>query len=78
MTYSHDLRIKALDYIENGGSKTEASRIFGITSQTLFNWIKRRRQGKLSPNQIRKRNPYRIEEEKLRCIVPNCDGEVDL
>ena len=36
MTYSHDLRIKALDYIENGGSQVEASRIFGVTVHINF------------------------------------------
>ena len=50
MAYSHDLRIKALDYIEKGGSKEDASRIFGITLRTLFNWIKRKKQGCLAPN----------------------------
>lgn len=69
MTYSHDLRIKALDYIEKGGSKAEASRIFGITTQTLFNWIKRNRKGNLSPNQIRRRHPYKIEAEKFKAYI---------
>jgi len=69
MTYSQDLRTKALDYIENGSSKAEASRIFGVTTQTLFNWIKRKKQGKLPPKQTRKRVPYRIEEEKLKDYI---------
>lgn len=69
MTYSHDLRTKALDYIENGGSKAEASRIFGVTTQTLFNWIKRRREGKLSPSRKKERLPYKIEEKKLKDYI---------
>lgn len=69
MTYSHDLRIKCLDYIENGGSKAEASRIFGVTTQTLFNWIKRKKKGNLSPKRTRKRYPYKIEEEKLKNYI---------
>jgi len=69
MTYSEDLRIKSLDYIENGGSKAEASRIFGVTTQTLFNWIKRKRKGNLPPKRTKKRRPYKIEEEKLKDYI---------
>jgi len=38
MTYSHDLRIKTLNYIEKGGSKIEASYIFGVMLRALFHW----------------------------------------
>lgn len=69
MAYSHDLRIKALDYIEKGGSKEDASRIFGITLRTLFNWIKRKKQGCLAPNQRRKRKPHKIDDEKLKAYI---------
>jgi len=69
MAYSHDLRIKALDYIEKGGSKEDASRIFGITLRTLFNWIKRKKQGCLAPNQKRRRKPHKIDGEKLKAYI---------
>lgn len=69
MTYSHDLRIKALDYIEKGGSKVEASQIFGITLRTLFHWIKRKKQGCLAPGQRKQRRPHKIEGEKLKAYI---------
>jgi transposase len=69
MAYSHDLRIKALDYIERGGSKEDASRIFGITLRTLFNWIKRKKLGCLAPNRRRKRKPHKIDDEKLKTYI---------
>jgi transposase len=69
MVYSHDLRMKALSYIENGGSKEEACQIFGITLRTLFNWIKRKKQGCLAPNQKRQRKSYKIDEEKLKAYI---------
>lgn len=69
MTYSHDLRIKALDYIEKGGSQVEASRIFGITVQTLCNWAYRKRQGNLPPKQERERTPYKINNQLLKEYV---------
>jgi transposase len=69
MTYSNDLRIKALDYIEKGGSKEEASQIFGITIRTLFNWIKRKKIGCLSPSKRKERTPHKIDSEKLKAYL---------
>jgi transposase len=69
MTYSNDLRIKALDYIEKGGSKEEASQIFGITIRTLFNWIKRKKTGCLAPSKRKERTPHKIDIEKLRAYL---------
>ena len=39
MTYSLDLREAALSYIKNGGSKVEASRLFGFSRNTLYRWL---------------------------------------
>lgn len=39
MTYSIDLREAALSYIKNGGSKVEASRLFGFSRNTLYRWL---------------------------------------
>jgi len=66
MTYSTDLRARALNYIEKGGSKEEASRIFGITIRTLFNWMKRKKENSLAPKKRKERTPHKIENEKLR------------
>lgn len=75
MTYSHDLRTKALDYIEQGKSKVETSQIFGVTVQTLIAWCKRKKQGKLSPNTTRNRKPQKLEAEKLKAhIAKNPDS----
>lgn len=69
MTYSNDLRTKALDYIEKGGSKEEASQIFGITIRTLFNWIKRKKAGCLAPSKRKERTPHKIDSEKLKAYL---------
>ena len=53
MAYSYDLRKKALDYVEKGNTKEEASRIFGVTARSIFNWIKRKEQRRLAPNKIK-------------------------
>ena len=69
MAYSYDLRKKALDYIDKGGSKVQAGQIFGVTVQTLINWVKRKNQGKLAPNTTRNRNPQKLEAEKLKAYI---------
>lgn len=69
MAYSCDLRKKALDYIEKGHSKEEASQIFGVTTRSIFNWIKRKEQNCLAPNKTRKRRPGKIEGEKLKAYL---------
>lgn len=69
MTYSHDLRIRALDYIEKGGSKVEASKIFNVHRRTLFYWIRRKKQDCLAPSLRKERRPHKIEAEKLRAYI---------
>ncbi len=39
MAYSTDLRKSTLDFINKGGSKTAAERIFGISRRTIYNWL---------------------------------------
>lgn len=68
MTYSNDLRIKALEYLEKCGSGLKASQAFGVTHRTLSNWIRLKKQGKLAPKQ-RQRRPSKIENEKLKAYI---------
>tara|TARA_R110002072_G_scaffold81605_5_gene186701 strand:+ start:973 stop:1284 length:312 start_codon:yes stop_codon:yes gene_type:complete len=39
MTYSIDLREKVISFIADGGSKSEAVRIFKISRDTLYRWL---------------------------------------
>ena len=41
MTYSLDLRERAVAYVRSGGSQSDASRLFNVTSRTLYNWLRR-------------------------------------
>ena len=41
MTYSLDLRERAIKFVQSGGSQAEASRIFCITTRTLRYWMSR-------------------------------------
>jgi len=39
MTYSLDIRTRVVDYVAQGGSKSDASRIFKVGRQTIYNWL---------------------------------------
>jgi putative transposase len=39
MTYSLDLRERAISFVKQGGNKAEAARVFGVNRQTLYNWL---------------------------------------
>lgn len=68
MTYSLDLRKKALDYIENGGTRSSASQAFGVTVRTLANWLCRKKQNNLPPK-ARKTGSYKIDEGRLKDFI---------
>lgn len=40
MTYSVDLRVKVVKYIREGGSKTDAVRIFGVSRPAIYSWLR--------------------------------------
>jgi transposase len=68
MVYSIDLRKRALEYIANGGKHTEASKIFGVTTRTLANWLLRQKQEDLAPR-TRGSSPSKIDNDKLRKYI---------
>jgi transposase len=68
MVYSLDLRQRALNYIANGGSRSEASKIFGVTARTLANWLSRQKQQDLAPK-MNGSNPSKIDNEKLKKYI---------
>jgi len=41
MSYSIDLRKRAVSFVNEGGSRTEAARIFGVSRKTLYHWLHR-------------------------------------
>lgn len=42
MSYSYDLRQRAVRYVEEGGRITMAARLFGVHRQTVQGWVLRR------------------------------------
>jgi len=52
MSYSIDLRERAVSYVRSGGSRLEASHLFKIDRKTLYNWLNRK---DLTPIKVRVR-----------------------
>jgi transposase len=40
MTYSLDMRERAVCYVRDGGLRSEACRLFGIDRKTLYGWLR--------------------------------------
>ena len=46
MAYSIDFRKKVLSYCERTGSITEASHVFQISRNTIYGWLKAKRENR--------------------------------
>lgn len=68
MTYSLDLRQKALEYLEKIGNRQKVVEAFDISLRTLERWIRRKRENSLPPK-ARRSAPSKIDDQKLRLFV---------
>ena len=60
-------------FINQGGSKREASKIFGIGEDTIYRWIRRDNKGELAPKK-RIKYPQKVDcEALLRYVKENPD-----
>jgi putative transposase len=67
--YSVDLRTKVLDFIDRGGKKIEACRLYRIGKDTVFRWLRlRTKTGKLNPKE-KTGKPWKLDYEKLQKII---------
>ena len=68
--YSRDLRECVLSYIEDGHTQKEASEVFNIPRQTIYNWTcLKKEKGDLGMRRSGKRRPSKFDEEKLKEMV---------
>ena len=42
MSYSIDMRERAVKFVRDGGSQVEASRLFGVDRKTIYHWLHRK------------------------------------
>jgi len=65
MSYSVDLRERALEAVRNGHSKAEVSRMFGLGENTLRDWENLEAETGSLENRPLIRTGYKIDREKL-------------
>jgi transposase len=68
MTYSLDLRKKALKYLDKVGDRKKVAEAFGITLRTLANWIRKKKENCLAPKP-RRCSPSLIDSQKLQSFI---------
>lgn len=68
MSYSLDMRERAVSYVRNGGEATEASRLYKVARSTLYRWLG---ATSLEPKPAKTRR-RKIDKEALRAHVRDC------
>ncbi|MDE0423878.1 MAG: IS630 transposase-related protein [Candidatus Poribacteria bacterium] len=64
MSYSSDFRKCVLDFVANGGSKTEVSRRFGISRGIIYEWLAA--QDRLISKKPGSQGPRNIDYQALK------------
>jgi transposase len=63
MTYSTDLRERVIAFVNEGGSKIEASQRFKVTRKTVYNWLN---TNGLEPKRYERKKSRKVDWE-TRC-----------
>lgn len=66
MTYSLDLRKRVVEFVKNGGSKAEASRVYKVSIWCVYDWCKR---VDLEPKKLPQRRKRKLDWEAVRYHV---------
>ena len=69
MSYSLDLRERVIAFIEEGGSKVEAARIFGVCRFTIYSWLTKKAETGTLKDDPPKRGWKKINPEALIAYV---------
>jgi transposase len=75
--YSKDLRIRALDAVDQGTPRAEVVRVFRVSLPTLKRWLRRRREtGSLAPSP--RPGPPAVKMGPLRAeLLPQLEARPD-
>ena len=76
--YSMELKLEAVRLVEGGQSIAAVARTLGVVDQTLFNWVKARREGKLTRVDSRPVSAEQMEIARLRAELARVKMERDI
>ena len=78
-SYTYEFKMEAVRLVESGQGVAEAARSLGVVEQTLSNWIKAHKAGKLSANgRGSKLTAEQIEIRQLRADNARLKMERDI
>lgn len=66
MSYSKDLRERVVCFVREGGSKTEAVKIFSVSRAVIYIWLKSASQ---SPQKTGPKGHSKLDPKKLKQLV---------
>jgi len=69
MSYKIRFRKRVLSRLETGLSQCKAARLFGISRNTLADWLARRNRGEGLAPRKRAGKPKKIDPERLHAII---------
>ena len=77
--YTYEFKMEAVRLVESGQRVAEAARSLGVVEQTLSNWIKAHKAGKLTANgRDSKLTAEQIEIRQLRAELARVKMERDI
>lgn len=77
--YTYEFKMEAVRLVESGHSVAQAARTLGVVEQTLLNWIKAHKAGKLVANgRGSKLTAEQIELRQLRAELARVKMERDI
>ena len=76
--YTLEFKQEAVRLVDGGQSIAAAARALGLVEQTLFNWIKAQRQGKLTGADSRAVTAEQMEISRLRGELARVKVERDI
>jgi len=76
--YTLEFKQEAVRLVEAGQSIAAAARTLGVADQTLFNWVKAHRQGKLAGAERKAVNAEQMEISRLRAENAQLKMERDI
>ena len=76
--YTLEFKREAVRLVEGGQSIAAAAQTLGVVSQTLFNWVKAQRQGKLTGADSKPVSAEQMELSRLRAELARVTMERDI
>jgi transposase len=76
--YTLEYKLEAVRLVKNGQSMAAVAKVLGIAEQTLYNWIKLDRDGKLGGPGAKPVSPEQMEIARLRAENARLKMERDI